>query len=122
MAWCGPTPRCPMSPSTPPTRPTRTSRFPPSLERYTFGAHQNGHYICKVCGCEIFERDVDKEGTAEGTMGLNLMLLNDIGEWFDEAQGLFAQGKEKPKGPSRWGTLERSVGEKEREPKYALLL
>ncbi|KAK8849369.1 hypothetical protein IAR55_004701 [Kwoniella newhampshirensis] len=114
------------------------------LTRYTFGKGQNGHYSCKTCGCHVFEyapRPVQDPRPTEGisaerlaarppwtpenghngSFGVNAALLNDIGDYLEDASGLNSDMKREgnERKYAKLGGLERDADYRYVEPRSA---
>jgi hypothetical protein len=84
---------------------------PSLITEYTFGKGVNIHYVCKSCGCQLFEytaRPVEDprpasaksagtpweaENGSNGSFAFNFALLNDAGKYFKDVHGIGPDGK-----------------------------
>ncbi|KAK4686959.1 hypothetical protein P7C73_g3163, partial [Tremellales sp. Uapishka_1] len=96
------------------------------VTEYTFGEGLNKHYFCKHCGCALYEfRAGSATDECEGSLGLNIALLNDIDEHLDDLHALGWKACDRMadydfKHRTKLNGLKRSVDDRELPPLYEL--
>lgn len=123
-----------------PASPTITYTFVPGgiIDPATAARPRNQHVSCATCGCQIFEyspRPIEDprpahvrerlgpwqpENGTNGSMGLNVALLDVAGEFAGDVLG-FKDGQVLA-GKKRIGKLQRSAEDRLEEPRYTLKL
>lgn len=118
-----------------PSASTSETFKPPSdlVIEYGFGKKGNLHYMCKSCGCQIYEyrpraesdsrntsiKGWEKEDGSNGDFGLNVALFSDASDYLGDVQGLKEHEGHKGK---KLGGLQRDDVTKGKEPLYELKL
>jgi hypothetical protein len=109
------------------------------LNNYTFASGRNAHSVCRTCGCHVFEyatrptddpRPPQERGTPwapengwNGSFGLNIALLNDVGKYLADVHALGADlNTEAGKKGTVLQGLEREPEMIKEEPVYKLRL
>lgn len=96
---------------------------PSVLFEYTFRNRIYKHYMCKVCGCEVYNYGIRPEpvnGSRE-SFGINAALLNGIGEFVQDVYGLSYEVMGDRKGARMKGIF-RDPADRLEEPRYRLHL
>ena len=93
------------------------------LIEYGWGPKENLHYMCRQCGCQVYEyraNDVQRPKPEDQEIGLNIALLTDAGEYLGDILGL-DRAQEEYKG-KKLGGLQKGEDWATREPVYKLRL
>ena len=93
---------------------------------FTYGYYkkENLMWHCKICSCNLYEAEpeqvMEKLPLEKQTIGLNISLLSNISEWFDDVAGLSWNEEERIAGYSGEVTSCQGSKDKSQKPYKAL--